>query len=570
VTWTIADHCYTSTTYSRTFTITAPAPVVVTPAANSTTSACTYANQAAADAAFAAWLTTASVSGGCSPTSTPDITTGPAYCGGAVTVTWTIADHCYTSTTYSRTFTITGVTTPIFDNCEDGTTPLGCNPTPPSCDASVTASNECGNVPVTCTPGTITNVGTCGRQQIFDYSATACGLTSHCSRTYTWTVSTAPVFANCNNTIPLGSNPPTLPTCANYANLPGGAVIASNECGSVTVTCNAGTVTNSGCNRSQVFTFTATACGFTSTCTRTYTWTVTCGHIFPTATTCCNYTSGNTPTLDNLCYKYSNGNTRKVTNAIPGVMFYYGTVTAPGTGPFVIDVIQTKNVSTFNYLNIQNTANMRLFTATCGTNISYTASTLSNLGHDAHFVVTGYTPGATYIVSVKYDVKSMLGSTFTGSAPAVTYTYECKVNGTPVSGQTGTIDALANCQDNTPAPPSCTLPAAPSVPANDLITARSITEDAVTISKEGVSVTAYPNPFEDNIRFSINSDISGQATLEVYSLLGVKLQTVYTGFVFAGKGQTINYQVPGLYRTTLIYKLRVGGKTVTGKLINVK
>ena len=84
------------------------------------------------------------------------------------------------------------------------------------------------------------------------------------------------------------------------------------------------------------------------------------------------------------------------------------------------------------------------------------------------------------------------------------------------------------------------------------------------------AVGDYPNPFDDNIRFSIQSDISGAAILEVYNILGVKIQTIYKGFVFAGKGQTIEYQVPNIYRTNLIYKLRVGDKTVTGKLINVK
>ncbi|MGH2553586.1 MAG: hypothetical protein ACRDEB_07710, partial [Chitinophagaceae bacterium] len=74
----------------------------------------------------------------------------------------------------------------------------------------------------------------------------------------------------------------------------------------------------------------------------------------------------------------------------------------------------------------------------------------------------------------------------------------------------------------------------------------------------------------DNLRFSISSDFSGQATLEVYNLFGVKIQTIYKGFVFAEKGQIINYHVPNIYRTTLIYKLTIGSKTVTGKLINVK
>jgi hypothetical protein len=560
-----AGYCPSTASCTSTFTV---ALDVMPPVITLTPSNCNLqCNPTAAQ--IAACLGSATATDNCGSV-TPTFTDGPEQINGcihSVTRTWNAVDACGNNATpVSRTATWTIVTAPVFDNCEDGTTDLGCNPAVlPGCDNTITASNECGNVPVICSAGPVTNVGSCGRQQIFTYTATACGGTSTCTRTYTWTVVTAPVFTNCNNTIPLGLNPTTLPTCGNYATF--GGVVTATSCGqSVTVSCSAGPVTNVGnCGKQQVFTFTATACGVTSTCTRTYTWSVTCNHIFPTATTCCSYTSGSSPLLLQLCYKSANN---KVKNAIPGVMFYYGTVTAPITGSFTIDVKQTNSNSNFNLLNIQNTANIRLFTANCGTNISYTAS-LQSGGKDARIVVTGYTPGATYIVSVKYDVKSMQGSTSTGN-PTVLYTYECKINGTVVPDQTGTIPAVHNCQDNTPPTPACTLPAAPGVPANNLITGRPVIENNVTNSKEGVSVTAYPNPFEDNVRFSINSDISGRATLEVYSLLGVKLQTVYTGYVFAGKGQTINYQVPDLYRTTLIYKLMVGGKTVTGKLINVK
>src|SRR5213075_116708 len=147
--------------------------------------------------------------------------------------------------------------------------------TAPGFGGVVTASNECGPVNVTCDAGTITTTG-CARTQIFTFTATGCGLMSTCTRTFTWTVVTAPVFANCGQTIPLGCNPPLLPTCANVGTAPGfgGVVTASNECGPVNVTCDAGTITATGCNRTQIFTFTATGCGLTSTCTRTFTWTV--------------------------------------------------------------------------------------------------------------------------------------------------------------------------------------------------------------------------------------------------------------------------------------------------------
>ncbi|OWY24927.1 hypothetical protein C7N43_21670, partial [Sphingobacteriales bacterium UPWRP_1] len=203
------------------------------------------------------------------------------------------ATACGQTVTCTRTFTWTVVTPPSFNGtCGNGVINLGCNPVNlPSCDPNVTASNQCGPITVNCNVGAIT-VNGCNRSQTLTYAANAsgCGTFSTCTRIFNWQVTTAPVFANCDNTIDLGCNPATLPTCVNAQTTPfGGAITASNECGNVSdITCSAGTVTNNGCNRSQVFTFTITGCGFTTTCTRTFTWSVD-----PTATLTC---PGNTTT----------------------------------------------------------------------------------------------------------------------------------------------------------------------------------------------------------------------------------------------------------------------------------
>jgi len=85
-----------------------------------------------------------------------------------------------------------------------------------------------------------------------------------------------------------------------------------------------------------------------------------------------------------------------------------------------------------------------------------------------------------------------------------------------------------------------------------------------------LEVTTYPNPFSDNVRFLIHGDISGKGTLEVYDMSGAKLQVVYSGYIYSGKAQIIEYRVPTLYRTNLMYVLRVGDKVLTGKLINIR
>src|SRR4029078_1906421 len=68
-------------------------------------------------------------------------------------------------------------------------------------------------------------------------------------------------------TTDLGCNPANIPACD-----PG--VSAHNECGSVAVTC-AVSDSSDGCAHSRTITYTASACGFTSTCERVYTWTQT-------------------------------------------------------------------------------------------------------------------------------------------------------------------------------------------------------------------------------------------------------------------------------------------------------
>jgi large repetitive protein len=194
---------------------------------------------------------------------------GGTITGGCVkTQIWTVtADaDCGPDATCTVTYTWTVVTAPVLAGLPTGGA-LGCNPTTlPSCDAGVTASNECGSVTVDCTPGSIVSNG-CNRTQTFTYSATECGLTTSADVTYTWTVVTAPVLAGLPTGGALGCNPTTLPSCD-------AGVTASNECGSVTVDCTPGSIISNGCNRTQTFTYSATDCGLTTSADVTYTWTV--------------------------------------------------------------------------------------------------------------------------------------------------------------------------------------------------------------------------------------------------------------------------------------------------------
>jgi hypothetical protein len=89
-----------------------------------------------------------------------------------------------------------------------------------------------------------------------------------------------------------------------------------------------------------------------------------------------------------------------------------------------------------------------------------------------------------------------------------------------------------------------------------------------TASSIMMNVKAFPNPYTDRVQFNIESSVSGKGSLVVYNMLGQKVKTVFEGYVFAGRGQVVDFKVPAASRANLIYVLTIGGKQTTGKLIN--
>ena len=68
----------------------------------------------------------------------------------------------------------------------------------------------------------------------------------------------------------------------------------------------------------------------------------------------------------------------------------------------------------------------------------------------------------------------------------------------------------------------------------------------------------------------INSQVSGQGSLQVYNMLGQRVATVYNGTIVAGRSQIVEYNAPRSFNGGMIYIFRVGGKQVTGKLMNIE
>jgi hypothetical protein len=82
-----------------------------------------------------------------------------------------------------------------------------------------------------------------------------------------------------------------------------------------------------------------------------------------------------------------------------------------------------------------------------------------------------------------------------------------------------------------------------------------------------MGVKAFPNPFNDRIRFVVTAPESGQGSLEIFNTLGQKVKTVHQGLITEGT-QTFDFNVPLAQRATLMYVLRLNGRQLTGKLLN--
>ncbi len=96
--------------------------------------------------------------------------------------------------------------------------------------------------------------------------------------------------------------------------------------------------------------------------------------------------------------------------------------------------------------------------------------------------------------------------------------------------------------------------------------AQSITSMALSSKTEILKATVYPNPYRDEVKFTIEFKLPGNARLDLYNLLGQRVETVFQGYLSATGNKVIVFKMPK-QKNNFIYILKVGDKQVTGKLI---
>jgi hypothetical protein len=81
------------------------------------------------------------------------------------------------------------------------------------------------------------------------------------------------------------------------------------------------------------------------------------------------------------------------------------------------------------------------------------------------------------------------------------------------------------------------------------------------------SVKAFPNPFDDMVRFTIESPENIQCNLMLYTASGKLISKVFDGRVEANVARTVQIMVPSIYRGAIMYVLSYNGQVVSGKIL---
>ena len=164
------------------------------------------------------------------------------------------------------------------------------------------------------------------------------------------------------------------------------------------------------------------------------------GMLAHTITTCSSFMDGTGEDLTDVSYVVKDN---IITSIAPGVFFYYTLVRAPSTD-FTINIVQTKDNPSFPFCEVLQ-SQVSLFDQDCTRGATGVETSAGQASVDVH----GATLGQVLIVSVKYSLKSLVG-TYMDATMGCHYDFHTEVNGRAVDADPDGIQIGAV---RPPAPP---------------------------------------------------------------------------------------------------------------------
>jgi len=160
------------------------------------------------------------------------------------------------------------------------------------------------------------------------------------------------------------------------------------------------------------------------------------GHLMHTGVTCSDFLSNNPS--DELEFAEYVTKAGKVNNVAPGVMFYYGSITAPSSS-FTYNLTQSNDAG-WKVVPVQGVNQIILYTASCG---KLNMATSFNSAGTATINATGLTQGATYVVGIKYSLSGLSGQAVAPPLETATYSFAANINGNAVASSEDSIPISA-------------------------------------------------------------------------------------------------------------------------------
>lgn len=421
---------------------------------------------------------------------------------------WTLADN---ATLYDvRELYVFVDAGPGFQiNCSPATVTLNASGEAALTAAMVTdaAVGNCGITDVSVSPSSFncTNLG----ENSVTVTVTRNGMPYTCTATVTVIDESDPELHITGTTTELGCNPSAADIEAAL-----GSATATDNCGNLDPIVTTDPVVTAGGVNSQTRHFTAADASNNSvTDSRTVTWPADCNvnipHIFHANVSCASFLSGGAP-LEYACYTTA-GN--KVKKASPKNFYYYAIVTAPavlGAGnSFYADVVQTKSCPSFKMFSIQGNQ-IRAYNMQCS-KVSNGQEVSAGQGR---VKISNATPGANYLISVRYDGKGIEGSSFSGQPPVCAYSFETRIT---ASGAFGTGTVVIGSEGGLEVRPNCVVP--------DPINVESRVP-FVASDEAAADIVASPNPSSNYFDMVLTDLPAKNAVIRIYSANGSLIETL--------------------------------------------
>jgi hypothetical protein len=91
-----------------------------------------------------------------------------------------------------------------------------------------------------------------------------------------------------------------------------------------------------------------------------------------------------------------------------------------------------------------------------------------------------------------------------------------------------------------------------------------------SVVEKGITLSAFPNPFSSKATFEFSVGESTDASLELYTITGIRVATLYKGKVAAGQLYSVDFSGNGLRSGTYVYRLSTPTDTKYGRIVLTK